>query len=222
MNRKERMIKMIPIYERKSLVFNEIFNSYSKEFKKQDIEIERVNKNLFIDSSDETGLKIHERDFNIKVKNNQNIQDRKNYITSRWQSIFGQTTEESFKNTIKVLSGGAVEIEVITGDYPNSKWIEIINVNGKEYDVDLIQETIDRLWPAHYPRHLNHVFNFRVYVRQIAVSTLSNIEYCGDEVPDELSVIDNNEQRIKLRQFAISMLDTWAYAGEENIEEDRK
>src|SRR5690606_35181071 len=79
---KTEMIKYLPLYERRSGVFNEVLTSYDREFRNTEQRLTVTERNLFIDTAIES-LPIFERDLGIETVQSLRYDQRREQIYSR-------------------------------------------------------------------------------------------------------------------------------------------
>lgn len=217
----QKMIKKLPVYERKSSVITGVIDGYASEFQREDVEINRIYQNLFLDTMDERGIAIHERDFGVRLNKNLTLEQKRIQIIGMWQSIFGAMTEERFKYLVRLLTGSPyVSVDKTDVD---GWFLVTIEVKEDLKNYDEVKYFVDIKFPAHLVYYFNFLYRNIIKVRQTAVSLLVNIEYSGDKTDDEFERLYFNNMRIESKQYAISLLDSPVYSGEkENIQEDRK
>ncbi|MCG3089122.1 putative phage tail protein [Sporosarcina cyprini] len=150
---KSEMIKYLPLYERKSTVFNEILNSYDREFRNTEQRLTLTKRNLFLDTAIES-LPIFERDLGIGTVNTLRYDQRREQISSRYRAAFDQTTEETIKSVAAAYSNGEVEINKseLAGVYE----IKFTGTRGIPNNMAGLEKALDIIFPA----HLGWVFNY--------------------------------------------------------------
>ena len=83
---KIEMLEYLPWFERKSKEFNSILNAYTDELAKLEIIVNKINKNILLDTAEES-LSIHERDLDILNIAGLNFIQRREQISSRYREI---------------------------------------------------------------------------------------------------------------------------------------
>lgn len=153
---KTEMIKSLPLYERKSGVFNEIINANDREFRNVEQQLEVVERNMFVDTAVES-LTIYERDLGIEPLNLLSYKQRREQITSRNRAVFDQTTEETIKSVASAYSNGDAEVNPtdVVGVYE----IKFIGAKGIPDNIEGLQKAIDIIVPAHLEFTYTYTYN---------------------------------------------------------------
>lgn len=155
-NYKTEMIKYLPLYERKSEVFNEVIDVDDREFRNLEQQIEISKRNIFIDTAVEA-LSIYERDLGIEIMNSLNYRQRREQIMSRYRATFDQTTEETIKAVSSAFSNGDVEVNPTLT--PGVYEIKFISTKGIPDNINGLMEAIDIIAPAHLEFTYTYTFN---------------------------------------------------------------
>lgn len=150
------MIEYLPLYERKSNVFNEILKSYDRELRNNEQSLEVVNRNLFLDTAIEY-LNIYERDLGININKSLTYDQRREQISSRYRASLDQTTEETIKNVANAYSNG--EVEVSRTDTPGLYEIKFVGTRGIPNNLDGLKKALDIIIPAHLGVTYTFTFN---------------------------------------------------------------
>lgn len=143
---KKEMLKHLPLYERKSGVFNEILTSYDREFRNTEQRLSVTERNLFIDTAIES-LPISERDLGIKTVNTLRYDQRREQISSRYRAAFDQTTEETIKSVAAAYSNG--EVDVNKTDVAGMYEIKFIGTRGIPNNMNGLTQALEIIFPAH-------------------------------------------------------------------------
>lgn len=153
---KTDMIKMLPKYEKKSTVFNEILTAYDREFRNVEQRLEVAKRNIFIDTAVEA-LPIYERDLGIESINTLDYQQRREQIFARNRASFDQTTEETIKEVAAAYSNGEVELNTTqtVGVYE----IKFVGSVGIPNNIEGLKKALDVIFPAHLGLTYNYSFN---------------------------------------------------------------
>lgn len=151
---KSEMVKYLPLYERKSKIFNEILDAFDREFRNTEQQLEVVERNIFLDTAIES-LSIFERDLGIKTLNTLRYDQRREQISSRNRASFDQTTEETIKSVASAYGNG--EVSVTTTTTPGIFNITFIG-KGIPNNLDGLKKALDIIIPAHLG--INYVFTF--------------------------------------------------------------
>lgn len=139
------MVNCLPLYERKSRMFNDILLSYDYEFRTLEQRLVVTERNLYIDTAVES-LPIHERDLNIRILPHLTYDQRREQIESRYRAAFDQTTEETIKEVAAAYSNGEVEVNetATVGIYE-------IKFTGKGVpdNIEGLRQVLEVIMPAH-------------------------------------------------------------------------
>ena len=156
----EDMIKMLPVYERKSKVFLEVFRSYDAEFKTLIQDVASLENDMFVDTA-VNSLSIYERDLGITSTQGLQTSQRREQISSRQRASFDQTTEETIQAIAAAYSNGEVEVNPTStvGLYE----IKFVGTLGIPDNMDGLKKAIDIVIPA----HLGYTFEFRYVIYDI-------------------------------------------------------
>lgn len=181
---KSEMIKYLPLYERKSVVFNEVITSYDREFRNVEQQLEVAERNMFIDTAVES-LPIHERDLGIKTVKTLSYVQRREQISSRNRAVFDQTTEETIKNVASAYSNGDVEVNPTPtkGMYE----IKFVGTKGTPDNIDGLKEALDVIFPAHLGLTYTFTFNSWNFISDKTWGGVSNMNWNDLRIWNEVS-----------------------------------
>lgn len=149
------MIDSLPLYERKSKVFQEILIANDREFRNNEQLLQVVERNIFLDTAIES-LAIHERDLSIESVKSLRYDQRREQISSRYRAAFDQTTEETIKTVASAYSNG--DVEVNKTDTAGIYEIKFIGTRGVPDNIEGLKKALDIIIPAHLG--LTYVFTF--------------------------------------------------------------
>lgn len=143
---KSSMLDYLPLYERKSRVFDNILGVYDKEFRRLEQILEIIKRNMFVGTAVES-LHLHERDLGIKSIDSLKYDQRREQVSSRYRASFDQTTEATIKDVAGAYSNGEVEVNLtdIDGLYE----IKFIGTKGVPNNLSGLKEALDIIMPAH-------------------------------------------------------------------------
>lgn len=150
------MLKFLPLYERKSVIFQELLQAYDSEFRRTEQEIQITDRNLFIDTAIEF-LSLYERDLGIESFSNLRYDQRREQIHSRYRAAFDQTTEDTIKLVASAFSNG--EVEVNKTDTPGLYEVKFVGTMGIPDNMNGLKKALDIIIPAHLGFSYNYVFN---------------------------------------------------------------
>ncbi|WP_342510602.1 putative phage tail protein [Sporosarcina sp. FSL K6-1522] len=153
---KSEMNKYLPLYERKSGVFNEALTAYDREFRNAEQRLEVTERNIFLDTAIES-LPLSERDLGIETVKNLRYDQRREQIYSRYRASFDQTTEETIKSVASAYSNG--EVDVRKTDVPGVFEIKFIGTKGIPNNIVGLKNALDIVIPAHLGVTYTFTFN---------------------------------------------------------------
>lgn len=153
-----KMIKYLPLYERKSNVYKAILKVVDRELRGIEQQKNVAERNMFIDTSIED-LSLYERDLAIKTQLNLKYDQRREQISARTRAAFDQTTLTTIKSVASAFSNGEVDIHktAIAGVYE----CEFIGTIGIPNNMEGLQEAIDLIMPAHL--EMTYKYNFQIW-----------------------------------------------------------
>ncbi|WP_193767025.1 putative phage tail protein [Lysinibacillus parviboronicapiens] len=152
------MMRYLPLYERKSIVFRTVLTSYDRELRNTEQQLEIVNRNIFVDTAIEA-LPIYERDFGIKPNSTLRYDQRREQIASRNRASFGQTTEETIKAVAVAYCNG--EVEINTTSTPGVYEIKFVGTKGIPDNLTGLMQAIEIIVPAHL--QFDYAYTFSVW-----------------------------------------------------------
>lgn len=147
----------LPLYERKSSVFNEILKAYDRELRATEQSLSVVERNMFVDTSIEH-LGIYERDLGIETISELPYDQRREQIIARYMSAFDQTTDETITNIASAYGNGEVEIKAT--DTPGVYEIQFVGI-GIPTNLDGLKKALDIVIPAHI--QIDYKFTFSTW-----------------------------------------------------------
>lgn len=153
---KAEMLKYLPVYERKSGIFNEVLSAYDREFRNVEQRLEVAERNIFLDTAIES-LPIFERDLGIRTVNSLRYDQRREQVSSRFRAAFDQTTEETIKLVASAYSNG--EVEVIRTDMPGLFEIKFVGTRGTPNNMEGLKQALEIIIPAHLGVTYTFTFN---------------------------------------------------------------
>jgi len=181
---KTDMLKYLPLYERKSLIFNEVLDAYDREFRNVEQRLEITKRNIFLDTAIES-LPIFERDLGIKTMKTLRYDQRREQISSRYIASFDQTTEDTIKSVAKAYSNGEVEVNVteIDGVFE----IKFVGAKGIPDNIEGLQQAIDIIVPAHFEFAYTYTFNPWDFISDKTWGGISNMTWNDLRIWNEVS-----------------------------------
>lgn len=150
---KTEMKKNLPLYERKSGVFEQVLFADDREFRNLEQKLSVMERNLFLDTAIES-LPLTERDLGIETIQSLRYDQRREQISSRYRAAFDQTTAETIKNVAAAYSNG--EVDVNKTDVSGMYEIKFIGTKGIPNNMAGLNKALDIIFPA----HLGWVFKY--------------------------------------------------------------
>jgi len=181
---KSEMIKYLPLYERKSSVFNEVLTAYDREFRNTEQKLEVVERNIFLDTAIES-LPIFERDLGIKTMKTLRYDQRREQISSRNIASFDQTTEGTIKSVAKAYSNGDVEVNatIVDGVFE----IKFVGAKGIPDNIEGLQQAVNIIVPGHLEFTYTYTFNAWEFVNDKTWGEVSGMTWNDLRIWDEVS-----------------------------------
>lgn len=184
----QEMVKMVPLYERKSKVFLEVFHSYDEEFKKLIQGVASLENEMFDDTAINS-LSIYERDLGITSIEGLTTSQRREQISSRQRASFDQTTEETIQTIASAYSNGEVEVNPTStvGLYE----VKFVGSLGVPDNLEGLKRAIDVVFPAHLM--YTFVFTYVTYDQSKATYATYNDLNATGLTYEELLVTEGGE-----------------------------
>lgn len=151
------MLDYLPLYERKSTVFNEILKAYDRELRATEQLLSVVERNMFVDTAIEH-LDTYERDLGIQSVPELPYDQRREQIIARYMSAFDQTTDETIANIASAYGNGEVEINAT--DTPGVYEIQFVGI-GVPSNLDGLKKALEIIVPAHI--EIRYSFTFTTW-----------------------------------------------------------
>lgn len=143
----DEMIRSLPLYERKSRLYIDLFNAEAKQFKLLNDQIEDVRKQFFIDTAT-WGLKVYEKELKLIVPTGSTLESRRAAIKAKWRSD-GKVDRALLESVASAILHAVVKIE-FTG-----RILFYFEVSEDEVgNVGMFYKTINDIKPAHLPMEL--------------------------------------------------------------------
>ena len=137
-----KLIELLPPYERESEVFKEIMNAEQVMLDKLNIDIADLEKQLNIDTAT-WGFIIYEKELGIKTNLNKPLEERRSVIKSKWRGT-GKVDRALIKAVVDAYTNGGVDVEF------NGKIIVTFNdVKGIPPNIEDVYKAIENIKPAH-------------------------------------------------------------------------
>ncbi len=143
-----KLINYLPIFMRKSQIFNEIFRGEEKELEAAEASIEEIRQQLNIDTAT-WGLEIYEAELGIKTDLSKGLEERRSVIKSKWRGT-GKVDARLIQLVAEAYSNGEVQVS-----FDGSIVISFVGTRGVPPNLNDLEDTINSIKPAHLP------FSFR-------------------------------------------------------------
>lgn len=153
------MLKYLPLYERKSVVYQAILKSVDREFRRAEQAKSSIDLNLLISSAIEC-IGLYERDLGIKEIADLKYDQRREQISARMRAIFDQTTLKTIKEVASTFTNG--EVVIYCTEIPGIYECEFVDIIGIPNNMSGLQGTVDLLMPAHL--QMTYKYKFQVWV----------------------------------------------------------
>lgn len=137
-----KLMLLLPSYERNSNVFKEILDTETKEFDVLDFNIEDLKKQLNIDTAT-WSLEIYEKELGIKTVLNKSLNERRSIIKSKWRGT-GKVDAALIKMVADAFTNGNVSV-----DFNGSIIIKFNSVYGIPSNLEDVRNAISDISPAH-------------------------------------------------------------------------
>ncbi|GEM_PF-990079 len=146
-----KLLEYLPIHLRLSQAFKEIMETEQIEFEKISLDIEDLEKQLFVDTAT-WGLAIYEKELELKIDIDKPLEGRRSSIKAKWRGL-GKVGSNLIKALIDSYTNGGTNI-----DFDGEINIGITNVNSTYINLGDIESTIKDVKPAHLPHSLTMKF----------------------------------------------------------------
>ncbi|SET55294.1 hypothetical protein SAMN05660297_02737 [Natronincola peptidivorans] len=137
-----KMITYLPIFMRKSKVYNEIFNAEEHQFQYIQTDIEDVKKQLDIDTAT-WGLVIYEKDLKIETDLSKPLDERRSVIKSKERGS-GKIDAALIQIVAEAYSNGEVIV-----NFNGTIIVKFIGTRGVPPNLDDLAAEIENIKPAH-------------------------------------------------------------------------
>lgn len=138
-----KLLEMLPSYEKKtSDVYREILNAEQIEFDMLNINIEDLQKQMFIDTAT-WGLSIYEKELGIKTNLNKPLDERRSVVKSKWRGT-GKVDSLLIKAVADAFTNGDVKVE-----FDGNIIINFNSVLGTPPNLPDVKNAIGEINPAH-------------------------------------------------------------------------
>lgn len=136
------LIEYIPIYERKSKVYNELIKAYEEELYKKHLYLDDILNQVNVDTAT-WGLDIYEKELNIKKDISKSYEERRSLIKSKLRGI-GKVDKALIKLVADSYTNGHVDVK-----FDNNIKIKFNSLYGIPSNLDDLKTAINEIKPAH-------------------------------------------------------------------------
>jgi hypothetical protein len=146
------MIGYLPIYERKSKVFNELINAEAHEIQLKYEAIEDFKLQLSIDTAT-WGLDYYEKEFKIQSDHSKPYEHRRSVIKSKMR-IAGKCDRMLIKFVCDAYTNGDVEVS-----FNGHIVIRFTSLKGIPPNINDLEAILEEIKPAHKPIDFEFTYN---------------------------------------------------------------
>ena len=173
MSHSDEMILQLQPFQRKSKVYQEIFNAESLQFDSRDAAIADLKQQLSVDSAT-WALAIYEKELGIPVIPSKPYSERRSVIKSKMRGT-GQVDASLIKLVADSYSNGDVEVE-----FDGKIKVTFTSIVGVPSNLQDLQEAIEEIKPAHLA--VLYILLYNTW-NQVAAETWGELEaYTWEEV----------------------------------------
>lgn len=140
----DKMINYLPIFMRKSEIFNDIFNAEEKQFQFIEANIDDIKKQLNVDTAT-WGLAIYEKELKIKTDLSKPLAERRSVIKSKERGT-GKVDAKLIQIVAEAYSNGEVIV-----DFNGIIIVRFVGTRGIPPNLQDLEKTIEEIKPAHLP-----------------------------------------------------------------------
>lgn len=137
-----KLIELLPPYERESEVFKEIMNAEQVMLDKLNIDIADLEKQLNIDTAT-WGFIIYEKELGIKTDLSKELKDRRSIIKSKMRGT-GKADATLIKTVVDAFTNGGVDV-----DFDGRIIVTFNDVKGIPPNIADVYNAVDEIKPAH-------------------------------------------------------------------------
>lgn len=155
-----KMIDALPIFMRKSKVFNEIFNAEEKQFGKLNIDVNDLRLQMDINTAT-WGLDVYERELKIPIDTNKPIDERRSVIKSKLRGS-GKADAALIKMVADSFTNGGVDVL-----FDGQIGIIFNDTLGIPPNLQDLEHALDDIKPAHL--NIYYEFMYRTYTELLGM-----------------------------------------------------
>lgn len=145
----EQMIKSLPLYERKSRVFQEVLSSAAEQFERVSLDVADIRKQLIVDTAT-WGLAFYEKELGIQTNLNKPLSERRSVIKSKMRG-YGKVDAALIKLVTDAYTNGDVEVT-----FDGKINVRFVAIRGIPSNINDVYKSVEEIKPA----HLEALFTF--------------------------------------------------------------
>ena len=165
-----RLLEYLPIYERSSIVFQEILNSEQMEFDRLGLNIEELERQFFIDTAT-WGLAIYEKELKLPIRPKKTLEERRSLIKSKMRGM-GKVDLAMIKSIIEAYTRSTADI-IFDGRIN----IKFTNEGTITLNISDMFNAIEEIKPA----HLDYEFTLN-YKQKLSEIYIASTLVAGEEI----------------------------------------
>lgn len=161
------MITYLPLFMRKSKIYNEIFDAEEHQFEYVEADIKDIRKQLDIDTAT-WGLAIYEKELKIKIDLSKPLSERRSVIKSKERGT-GKVDAALIKVVADAYTNG--EVDVLFNGNINIKFNGVLGIPRNLSD---LENSLEEIKPAHLA--LAYTFAYLLIKDIHGVMTLNELQ----------------------------------------------
>lgn len=143
--RGQLLLSYLPLYYQASRVMRSICQTVGKELDDSRETIQAVFKQFYVDTADEWGLKIWERELELPPGDSETVDERRQRIKARLRG-YGTATIKAIKAAAEAYDKGSIDVAV---DYSQYTVIRFVDTTGVPSNLDDLKLIVREMVPAH-------------------------------------------------------------------------
>lgn len=136
------MIKSLPLYERKSTVFQEIIKVEGQQFTVLHAHVNDIQSQLNVDTAT-WGLAFYEKELNITTDLNKSLEERRSVVKSKMRG-HGKVDAALIKLVVDAYTNGDVEVT-----FDGKINVRFVSVRGVPTNLNDVYKSVEDIKPAH-------------------------------------------------------------------------
>lgn len=145
------MLKQLPLFMRKSKIYNEIFKGEEKQLLATEADIVDIEKQLSIDTAT-WALTIYEQELGIKTELTKPLEERRSVIKSKLRGT-GKVDAKLIEIVAEAYSNGEVAVS-----FNGTITVTFIGTRGIPPNIKDLERAIDDIRPAHLPFQFKYTY----------------------------------------------------------------